>query len=382
MDPSSTPPNAQTAAPVWVLLGHKAGDNNQVLALAESLQTPFAARHVRYRATELWTNLLLGPSLLGIDGASRRALVPPWPRMVISAGRRNEPVARWIRRQASHDVKLVHVGRPWANPDRFDLIITTPQYELDGRPNVLCFDLPLHRISRGRLDGEADIWLPRLAQLPPPRIAVLVGGESGRFHLDAARARRLGQAASALAADVDGSLLITTSARTPPAAADALATAVSVPHYFFRWHPGCRDNPYLAFLALADQFIVTGESMSMLTEASSMRRAVHIFDMGAATAGSRSGAPLMGRLRDVAGHCVNALRYRSVTHRLAQRLGPRRMRRDVSRLHAALIDSGRAVYLGEPFPDRPLPALPDTGPATTRTLALLGSVNTETSSTD
>lgn len=373
MHPSSTPHNAETAAQVWVLLGHKAGDNNQVLALAESLQTPFAERHMRYRPTELWTNLLLGPNLLGIDQTSRRALVPPWPRLVISAGRRNEPVARWIRRQASHDVTLVHIGRPWADPDRFDLIVTTPQYELGDRPNVLRFDLPLHRISRSRLDEQADSWRPQLAHLPPPRIALLVGGESGRFHLDAAKAGRLGESASALAADLDGSLLITTSARTPPDAADALAAAVTVPHFLFRWQPGCRVNPYVAFLALADQFIVTGESMSMLTEATSMLRPVHIFDMGDTTEDRQRGSGFMDRSRTVARRIGNTLRYRSVTHRLAQRLGPRRMRRDVGRLHAALIASGRAVYLGQPFPDRPLPTLPDTGSATARTLALLAS---------
>ncbi len=106
---------------VWVLLGHKAGDNEQVLALAESLGTGFERRELRYRATELASNVLLGPNLLGVQARHRIGLEPPWPRLVISSGRRNEPVARWIRRQADHPVRLVHVGRPWADPDEFDL---------------------------------------------------------------------------------------------------------------------------------------------------------------------------------------------------------------------------------------------------------------------
>ena len=118
--------------------------------------------------------------------------------------RRNEPVARWIRRQAGHTVRLVHIGRPWADPGLFDLIVTTPQYELPDGPNVLRVDLPLHRITRARLEQDAASWRPRLAHLPPPRIALLVGGESGRFHLDAAKAGRLGRAASALAAQMAG----------------------------------------------------------------------------------------------------------------------------------------------------------------------------------
>ena len=46
---TASPPHTNVAAAsVWVLLGHKAGDNNQVLALAESLHVPFAERHMRY----------------------------------------------------------------------------------------------------------------------------------------------------------------------------------------------------------------------------------------------------------------------------------------------------------------------------------------------
>jgi hypothetical protein len=110
--------------------------------------------------------------------------------------------------------------------------------------------------------------------------------------------------------------------------------------------------------------------MSMLTEASCMRRPVHVFDMrDTADDGDRSGGTdgLSTRLRRLG----NALRYRALTHHLAQRFGPRRMRRDVGRLHAALIRSGRAVYLGQPFPERPPPPLPDASEVTDRVLALL-----------
>jgi len=34
---------------VWVLLGHRRGDNNQLLALAEALGVPFETRTMTYR---------------------------------------------------------------------------------------------------------------------------------------------------------------------------------------------------------------------------------------------------------------------------------------------------------------------------------------------
>lgn len=365
--PDTRAPDGE-AAPVWLLLGHKAGDNNQVLALAESVGLPFEARHMRYRATELATNLLLGPNLLGIERDCRAGLRAPWPRLVITAGRRNEPVARWIRRQADHPVRLVHIGRPWARPERFDLVITTPQYRLEGLANVMSFDLPLHRIHEQRLSEAARAWSSRLSCLPEPRIAVLVGGDSGGFHLDRSKARRLARRADALAASLGGSLMITTSARTPGYAAHEMDAVIASPRFLHRWQPESADNPYLALLASADRFVVTGESMSMLAEACATRRPVYIFDMGDRPDENGAGS--------ISGHgrrLLNALRYKAVTHRLAQWLAPVRMRRDVGRLHRVLIDSGRAVWLGETFPDRQPPPLPDTGPAARRVLDLLDS---------
>lgn len=361
MDPGGR--GQQQAAPVWVLLGHKAGDNSQVLALAEALELPFVAKRMAYRPTEIWTNLLLGPNLLGIRAACRGQLRPPWPRLVITAGRRNEPVARWIRARAPEPVRLVHVGRPWAGPGSFDLVITTPQYRIADRPNVLSFELPLHRISEARLAGAAAAWRERLGGLPAPRIAVLVGGDSGRYRLGETAAQMLGRRADALARELGGSLLVTTSARTPPGAAAAIRRALTVPHYLFEWQPDGEENPYLAFLALGDRFVVTSESMSMLAEACATRKPVHIFDVG--EAGRHGG------LRAMPGRVLAGLRYRALTHRLGQRLGPRRMRRDISRLHDALIASGRAVWLGEPFPAGPPPPLPDAGEAARAVRALL-----------
>jgi mitochondrial fission protein ELM1 len=367
---SSNHPEAHTAPIIWLLLGRKAGDNNQVLALAESLDMPFSGKTMDYRATEILSNLLLGPNLLGITSEARQRLVPPWPRLVITAGRRNEPVARWIREQADHPVRLVHVGRPWADPGEFDLIVTTPQYSLEDRPNIIRFDLPLHRISEDRLAEAAAAWESRLAGLPTPRIALLVGGVSGAFRLDPAKARRLGQAASRVASAAGGSLMVTTSARTPKAAASAIRDAVEAPNFFFEWRPDAPDNPYLALLALADQFIVTGESMSMLTEACATGQPVHIFDMRDPPL-REMGLPIGERVRERLGRITASLGYRPLTHRLGQRLAPVRLRRDVGRLHETLISSGRAVWLGQEMPVAQAPPISGIERATDRVRQLL-----------
>ncbi len=349
---------------IWLLMGHKAGDNAQIQALAEALGWPCAIKRMVYRRTELLTNVLLGPTLAGIIESRSSPLAPPWPDVVIAAGRRNEPVARWIRRQAGGHVRLVHMGRPWARLEQFDLIVTTPQYELQERPNVLHNFLPLQRITAERLAAAAARWAPPLAHLPPPRIALLVGGNSGPYTLDQATAAYLGQTASRLAAQGEGSLLVTTSARTPRPAAAALTAALTAPAYCFQWTPHSGDNPYLGYLALADAFIVTGDSISMLTEACSTCKPVYIFAPDEAVPGLEGG---WQRWRQR----WQRLRFDALIHRLGVRLGLRQLQRDIGCIHRLLIASRRAVWLGQPFrPGPPLPPLEDLARATVRVQAL------------
>lgn len=318
---------------LWVLLGRKAGDNAQVLALAEALGWPFDERHICARSWEILPHLLFGPTLLGIDRQVSSPLTPPWPDLVISAGRRNEPVARWIRKTAGKTVRLVHIGRPWAPPDSFDLIVTTPQYFLPPAPNVLLNPLPMHRITRTHVEIAAENLRPRLARLPRPFTTVLIGGDSGPFVFTLDKGRRLAEGINRLVAQTGGAVLVTDSPRTPRAATEAFRAALEVPAETYWWHDrdGTVENPYLGFLGLADRFVVTGESMSMLAEAESLGRPLYLFNLG-----DPPGTWLRQR---------HNFRHKPLSHALAMRLAPVRMRRDVSRIQNALISEGRARWL-------------------------------------
>ena len=202
-------------------------------------------------------------------------------------------------------------ARPWAAPRHFDLIVSTPQYRLADATNVLLNPLPLHRVTTTRLHEAAAVWRTRIDTLPAPRIALLVGGNSGAYTLDPRQASRLGQMADVMARESGGSLLVTTSARTPEASANALLAALNVPAHVFRWGTEGGDNPYYGYLALADAFIVTGDSVSMLAEACATGRPVHIFYAPATLRGAG----------------LSALRPIVVLSRLARRLAPPRMLR-------------------------------------------------------
>ena len=81
-----------------------------------------------------------------------------------------------------------------------------------------------------------------------------------------------------MAGDAGGSLLVSTSRRSADAA-ETLISGLGVPARVYRWDDE-GDNPYFGYLALADAFVVTGDSVSMCSEACYVTRPVYIYAPG------------------------------------------------------------------------------------------------------
>ncbi len=264
---------------VWLLYGKHAGDNAQLDVLAAELAWPTQVRRLHFSILSRLPGWLKGASRCGLQG-SNPALAPPWPGLVLAAGRRSGNVARWIVRQSGGSTRSVLIGRPRAPLAAFDLVLTTPQYGLPARSNVLHLPVPLGRLAAP--DATLlDQWRERWSALPRPWIGLLVGGDRAPYRLDPATARRLGEAASTLTTTTGGSLLVTTGPRTRPAAADALFAALPASAFRHRYAAEQADNPYPAVLALADQFLVTSDSASMLGEAAATGKPLAVFPLPA-----------------------------------------------------------------------------------------------------
>jgi hypothetical protein len=241
-----------------VLADPRAGTAAQALGIAERLGLP-------HRVVPLaWGPLarlpIPWPSLAGLAPAARAALAPPWPRLVLSAGRRSAPVALWLRARGA---RVVHCMRPSPFPiSRFDLLVLGRHDNPPGAPNVFPILGAAHRVSPAVLVA-ARAEFTGLAALPPPRVALMLGGPVRGAGLAPGVAAAIGERVARFA----GSVMASTSRRTGQAATEALDAALAqVPHRLFRWGEG-GANPYTGFLAWADMVVVTGDSVSMLSEA-------------------------------------------------------------------------------------------------------------------
>jgi uncharacterized protein len=289
----------------WTLLGQKAGDNRQLEALGTAATARFgwegSAKPLAFNRWDLWLQLTRQASLTAVPPPFRAALTPPWPDLVLTAGRRNEPVARWLRRASGGHCKIVHLGRPWTHPRQLDLTLTTAQYALDPTLGpVVCLPTPL--------GGPASLGASRLRR---HHGLLLLGGPSGTQALSPAFAVALVRRFLALCTREGLRPRVSTSPRTPKAVETAVAEALRGTAgrgaERFLWHQALgAPNPLGRWLTEGELAVVTGDSMSMILEAMSA---------GCVTAYAPLPAPW-------------TLRWESVTHRLAQRFAPRRFRRN------------------------------------------------------
>lgn len=257
---------------VWVLADPRAGTAAQALGIAERLDVPHRVIPLEWG----WAARLPFPfaTLAGLTRAARGRLLPPWPRLVVSAGRRSAPVALWLARRAG--ARTVHAMRPGPGAGRFDLLVLGRHDSPRAGPGTLPILGATHRLTAVRLEAARAEWAGRFAALPRPRIALLMGGKVRGEGMDPGIAAAIGDRVAGFA----GSVLASASRRTGAAATAALARALSdLPHHLHRWG-GEGPNPYPALLAWADAVVVTGDSVSMLSEALTTAVPVFVADPG------------------------------------------------------------------------------------------------------
>lgn len=258
----------------------RTGIQNQALGLAEAIArlipADIAVHTVQWRpAFDRLPSALKTPAMLAPGSFDPRA-VTQWPDLWIATGRASLPLSARVRDWSGGKTFVVQTQDPrWRN-DAYDLIVAPAHDGLSG-PNVLSITGSPHRITPQRLAEAAPAFADRIAPLPRPRMAVMVGGASAAFALPPAHAADLAERITAAVTAANGSLLLTYSRRTPEAAKRAMTARLSaLPGWIW---DGSGDNPLFAMLDAADHVLVTEDSANMATEAASTGKPVHILPM-------------------------------------------------------------------------------------------------------
>lgn len=255
----------------WVITEGMAGTENQCLAVTDALNlTPNV---IRLSLRQPWKTL--SPWLGFEQGFSfSPPLTPPWPDLLITSGRKAIAASRYIKSQSGGRTFTLHIQDPRVRPSAFDLVAVPHHDDLRGA-NVIVTDAAPTRITPAGI-LQASRNFPYLAQLKSPRIAVLIGGKSAAYELsDSDMCKLIEQLENLLP---EFSLMITASRRTGEANLQRLENAFSSRDGVYLWD-GQGDNPYQAYLGLADVIMVTADSVSMLSDACTTGKPVYIIPM-------------------------------------------------------------------------------------------------------
>lgn len=287
-----------------ILSDGKAGHLKQSLAAVEAVRdrqhVSQEVVEVRYRhawgraVTLLWSWWM--PARFGgvrclqwaLTPASAAALFGRYADMIVSCGSSTTAVnVLWA---AENRAKSVVIMNPAPLPlHRFGLVIAPQHDGLPARPNVVPIVGALVRPQREaeitqaiyRLQAHPKFKRERAVIHQHPRIAVFLGGETAHYEISQGFVEALMGQVRSVCERVDGWYLVTTSRRTTPAVERTLSEQLSR-------DPRCRllliasrdpiDGTMDGMLGSADVAVVTGESISMVSESCASGRQVIVVE--------------------------------------------------------------------------------------------------------
>ncbi|MEE8429424.1 MAG: ELM1/GtrOC1 family putative glycosyltransferase [Gammaproteobacteria bacterium] len=343
--------NSDASLPsIWLVIGDKPGDNAQVEIIAEALGLPFKIKRVLSKQQFVFGKPDFKPSLYHLDPERSDQLEPPWPDFIFTIGSRPSMAALWIRKQSLQQSKIILLGRPKKWIEQFELVIVPTQYNLPARPNILQLNLPLMRSNEAAIAAAAQSWNERFSTLNKPVTALLIGGPTKPFRFDADTANKIVRKTVAIVEESGGTLYVSTSRRTPLEVVTALQANLPDNALLYCWDAdNTQANPYLALLGLADRFIVTGDSVSMMVEIARLGKPLAIYslpyqqDLGTKIRlfSSRTGK------RGYHGS-ISSLLIKTISS-LLRNTGLAGYTRDLTAIHELLYAQNLAVPAGKPF---------------------------------
>ncbi len=257
----------------WILTDGKIGDEVQCRGLAEALHIKAELRRVAPRGIYAWA-MPFGPSDPREGPQTQGSpLAPPYPDLAIAAGRRTVPYLRAVKRLSKGATFTVFLKDPYCSRKFFDFIVVPEHDRLRG-DNVMTTLTPANRLSAEAFAAARRMPKARIARLPRPRVALLLGGPSTHHRYGAKEAADLAAIGGQMVREGMG-LMVTPSRRTPLSVLKAIRDAV--PKNAFVWD-GAGANPYLTILAHADAIIVTGDSVNMVGEAAATGKPVYVYE--------------------------------------------------------------------------------------------------------
>ncbi len=339
---------------VWVLSDDEPECAEPALALADALGWPYQRRR-------------------SIDDLP----IVDSPDLVIASGAEAIDQARRLRRDANHRLRVVQLGvDAGSSAEELDLIVAPVSQGLFPTPGLFETATPLTHAQQLEL-ADLEPWKASFAESPAPRSVAIIDGPSADSQLSRYTAACIGADLAAVSEQGRGSLFVLLNSDMPTAAEEALRSALALGTKVERVDRGRYSKAYWAHLALADEFIVLGDSEQTTADLCATGKPVAIYRIPRppeSPIDKLRGAVLALALAPRAND-RGTVRPQQGLEYLCSRLiakGYVRPPHDPGRMHDLLIKRGAARFYGEPAPRTGFAPLRELERVTARVRSLMG----------
>ena len=226
----------------------------------------------------------LGCLKIVLEPGSYRELVSEYADIIISCGK-NLSLVNYILSK-DNLAKSIHIMRPQVSVSRKLNLILAPQHDsCKKRPNLVTTQISPNLIDEKFLQAQTQALLSRLKgrglELPKQRISLLIGGDTKEYIISKESIKVIIEGLKKLSEKLNLELLVTTSRRTSVQIEDLIKKE-------FKDFTKCKlliiasqnniPEAVGAMLGLSSIVVVSGESISMVSEAVSSGRYVLVFN--------------------------------------------------------------------------------------------------------
>ena len=257
----------------WALLDNRTGNRNQILGVLSKLNFRYRIIEVKYNFFSVFPNFFfqIFGSTIHINSI-KSSILEPYPEVIISCGRRTATVSLALKKLLKGNPFCVHLMYPRFTLFKKNLnLIFTPSHDnVEQSQHIKKF-----------LGSPTNIKLIKNIkhQFKSPIVYLIIGGNHSWYKLSDKEVEVLiDQIVKSL--NNKGSLLITTSRRSSIRVVEKINVLFKT-HSIIKeiYHPrkSKTNNTHFKNLSLADEIVVTGDSMSMVSEACETKKPTRIY---------------------------------------------------------------------------------------------------------
>ena len=257
---------------ILAILDNRIGNRNQIFAILDELHLPYKILDIKYNWLANLPNFILqifgGYSHVKDFDIKK---IKTKPSLILSCGRRTFPLASKLKHLFSNTSYFIHLMYPKLslNIKICDLIFTPFHDNVRASARVIK--------TLGSPAPLDIIKIKKKTYKTKPIISILIGGNHGRYKLKPNTINYM--ITETLNKMKQGSILISTSRRTPDNIIELIDKWGKKNKIFeIIFHPknNSKVNPLKEMIAYADEFVVTGDSVSMVSQLCQYEKPVRV----------------------------------------------------------------------------------------------------------